>query len=147
MIKRVIGIDPGTNTRYAEYDGGLRAFKTNFWGAVDLVSAYPPKETAVIVELPRSKHVWHGKAQNNTAMARTGVNVGSVIREAELLADRFNTTGYTVITVHPRGKTTAAEVKHITGYEGRTNEHTRDAIMLAWIHKHLLNQELEKCQR
>ena len=144
MIKRVIGIDPGKNTGYAEYDGELFAFKITFWRAVDLISAYLPEETAVIVELPRSKHVWHGKGQNSKAMARTGVNVGSVVREAELLAERFISLGYTVVTVHPKGKTTAEEVKHITGYEGRTNEHTRDAIMLAWSHKYLLKQDLEK---
>ena len=138
MIKRVIGIDPGKSTGFAEYDGELYAGTTDFWGAVKAVEIHDPKETAVIVELPRSKHVWHGKGQNSKAMARTGVNVGSVIREAELLAERFIALGYTVVTVHPKGKTTAAYVKGLTGYEGRTNEHTRDAIMLAWNHRYLL---------
>lgn len=140
MINRVIGIDPGKNTGLAEYDGSWCVFKTTFWGAVDEVLFFAPEETAVIVELPRSKHVWHGKGQNSKAMARTGVNVGSVVREAELLAERFIAFGYTVVTVHPKGKTTASHVKALTGYEGRTNQHTRDAIMLAWSYRVLISK-------
>jgi len=141
MIKRIIGLDPGKSTGYAEYNGeewtvGLM----DFWRVVDSVVVYNPSETAVIVELPSTKAVWHGKGQNSRAMARTGVNVGSVIREAELLVERFISLGYTVVTVHPKGKKTALYVKALTGYKGRTNEHTRDAILLAWNYRFLISK-------
>ena len=135
-MKYTIGIDPGKDTGFAVYDRQAKIIcqtkLTDFWGAVDLMQAYPVEAVhKVIVELPRSKTVWHD-AKSKGAIQRTSVNVGSGLREAELLVDYLKRQGYSVVTQHPYGKKDAKQVKRITGYRGRTNEHTRDAIMLCY---------------
>ena len=110
----------------------------NFWNAHDRIIDHGAKETAVIIELPANKAIYHNHGQNKKAMGRTGVNVGSVIREAELLAERFIGLGYQVVTVRPQGKASAANVEELIGITQRTNQHVRDAIMLVWRHRMLL---------
>lgn len=133
-----IGIDPGKQTGLAVYDRFEKRLeivaRTTFWEAIEFIAQnYPQSQVRrVVIELPKSKAVWHNKATARGAIQRTSVNVGSVIREAELLVEYFKRAGYEVITQHPKGKRTAHQVKKITGYQGRTNEHTRDAIMLCW---------------
>lgn len=134
----VIGIDPRRKTGMVVYDRRKKIISTvlttDFWGAVGLIKKdYPPSVVfLIVVEVPKTKHVWQDKATTKGSIQRTAFNVGSVCREAELLAEYFIRAGYKVITQHPQGKRSAGEVKKITKYQGSTNEHTRDAIMLVW---------------
>ncbi len=139
MKKRYsIGIDPGKNTGFAVYDrenkSVARVDTFTFWSAIEELNARYPVDDVhrLIVELPRSKHVWHNNSTAKKAIQRASVDVGGVLREGELLVEYGIRSGYAVLTQHPQGKRTAAQVKKITGYQGRTNSHTRDAIMLAW---------------
>jgi len=133
-----IGLDPGKNTGLAVYNRVEKTLpvvkKTTFWEAIEFISVRYPQEHVhrVIIELPNTKTVWHDEAKAKGAIQRTGVNVGSAIREAELLVEYFKRVGYSVITQHPAGKLNAAQVRKITGYKSPTNEHTRDAIMLCY---------------
>lgn len=136
MSRYIIGIDPGKNTGFGVWDAKLEKFSylgtIDFWTAVDLLRAYDPRDVIrVIVELPQTKHVWHGSKNVATAQ-RTGVNVGGALREAELLAEFCSRRGLSIITKPPAGKIDAAKFRDLTGYKGATNEHTRDAGMLAY---------------
>ncbi len=136
-MKYSIGIDPGKQTGFAVYDiinGNLNIVETtDFWEVYTAVQLFVPSDLSrVVVEVPKSKHVWHKAATNEKAMQRQAVNVGSVIREAELLAEGLELLGYPVIRVHPRGKVDAAKFKAYTGWSERTNEHSRDAGMLCY---------------
>lgn len=127
-----IGIDPGNNTGFAvwnEQESRFQVIETvDFWSAYGKVGTYPIDETMVVVEVPRGKNNWTGDTQQITTL-----NVGGVIREANLLAEGLRRKGYSVKEVHPRGKVDADGFKRLTGYQGRTNEHNRDAGMLAMI--------------
>jgi hypothetical protein len=127
-----IGIDPGKHTGVAlAYDGRLEAvFETDFWGAVSHIIKHP--QAHIVIELPSTKSVWHNEAKSKGAIQRTGVNVGSVIREAELLVEYCKKNGRQYLTQSPKGKTNAEEFKRITGWEGRTNQHMRDAGLLVY---------------
>ena len=135
-----IGIDPGKQTGFAIYDRRKQALHpdelktTTFWGAYNRVNALHPGNFKVIIEVPDTKHVWQkpGKNPTRAAIQRQAVNVGGVIREAELLAVGLEAAGYEVLRVAPRGKTDAKKFQLITGWEGITNQHERDAALLCW---------------
>lgn len=138
MSTLVIAIDPGVKTGLAVYDlheNKLSMLETtDFWGAYDWVveNTSPHQVSKVIIERPNSKTVWHKKAMTRGAIERTSVNVGAVIREADLMIVRMKSLGYKVVRVHPSGKIDADQFAKITGWTGRTNEHMRDAGMMAW---------------
>jgi hypothetical protein len=133
MMNRTIGIDPGKKTAIAVYDSTLKrivdVFNTDFWGAIEYLQSEQNDTSIkqVIIEVPRTKTNWHKKGCDITS-----ANVGGIYREATLLADGIERMGLKVIRQHPQGKVGAAYVKKITGYQGRTNQHTRDSIMLCW---------------
>jgi hypothetical protein len=125
----IIGCDPGSSTGIAIASDGkiVELLTTDFWGAVDIFTAYP--NATVVIELPANKHVFH-KASNENTTQRTGVNVGSCIREAELLIKWLHKESRNYIIQRPKGKLNAEQFKKITGYTKSTNSHTRDAGML-----------------
>ena len=113
---KVIGIDPGKHTGVAlSVDGKLtEVFETDFWGAIQVIDSF--KYAAIVVELPVSKHVWHNDAVNKAAIQRTGVNVGSCIREAELLIAYLSGKDRQFIVQKPAGKMNSAAFKVLTGW-------------------------------
>jgi hypothetical protein len=142
MTDAIIGIDPGKSTGFAVYD--MRSSQLSlcdtldFWGAVgklDTLCLKSAENYRVVIELPKTKAVWHVGAKTQAAKNRTAVNVGSVIREAELIVDWLDLNGVDYETVPPRGKMDAAMFKRITGWQGRTSQHARDAGILAWSRK------------
>jgi len=130
----LIGIDPGKNTGFAAYDTEEKAFVMcntySFWETIELLEHYRPKGVCAYIELPKTKHVWHSGAKNQNAKNRTAVNVGSVIREAELIVEWLEREEVEHKTVAPKGKVNDAVFRKLTGWPGRTSQHARDAGML-----------------
>ena len=132
-----IGIDPGKSTGFAVYhiqeEKLVRLETLSFWSAFGQTLIYEPDNVSrVVIELPDSKHVWHKDANGTAAIQRQAVNVGSVLREAELLAMGIENAGYNVQTTNPRGKVDAKRFKMITGWTGQSNQHERDAGLLCF---------------
>ena len=129
-IKRItVGIDPGKNTGYAEYDRVEKRLTVLL--TLDFVSTINrlrsiDKDTvyAVVIEVPMTKINWHGP--------KAAHDVGRVCRESELLAAMIIDMGFNVITQHPKGKICSKRFDLITGWKGRSNQHCRDAAMLAF---------------
>lgn len=137
----VIGIDPGKDTGVAvfctERKKLIAVDSTDFWGAIKFVQEYDFSIIAeIIIEVPNSKHVWHKGAANARALQRQGANVGSVVREAELLAAGFERFGYNVKRVQPRKKYDAETFAAWTGWDRQTNQHGRDAAMMCFGRSH-----------
>ena len=86
-MNKIYGIDPGKTTGMALCKDGklISVFDVNFWGCIEVIN--DNSEDMFIIELPNSKHVWHNQATSKKAIQRTGVNVGSAIREAELIIE------------------------------------------------------------
>ena len=126
-----IGIDPGKNTgiAYAENGKITRLETLNFWGAIKVLENH--KHAAIRLELPATKAVWHNGATSKKAIQRTGVNVGSCLREAELIYEYLVMNGFNYRVVKPQGKIDAKRFNLVTGWTGQSNQHTRDAGMLA----------------
>ena len=134
---KVIGIDPGKNTGIAIYDRETRkltdVYSDCFWGAIFGIEQLDKiHEIIVITELPQSKTVWHKDANSRGAIERTAVNVGSVIREAELIIEYLGISKIQTVIQRPQGKVNAKQFKKITGWDRRTNQHGRDAGMLCY---------------
>ena len=128
---RAIGIDPGKHTGIAIFENGslTKLYESDFWGCIDAINE---KECFVIVELSTTKHVWHNKATSKGAIQRTGVNVGSCLREAELIVEYLIKNNINYQTQRPKGKVNSDMFKKITGWTKRTNQHTRDAALLVY---------------
>lgn len=132
-----IGIDPGKNTGFAIYSLQekklVRVETVTFWRAYGQVLLHPIEQISrVVIEVPDNKHVWHKDAVGIRAIQRQAVNVGSVLREAELLAEGLERAGYPVVRTNPRGKVKVEDFERLTGWTGRSNQHSRDAALLCY---------------
>jgi hypothetical protein len=129
MTSIAIGIDCGKTTGVAIAENGKIStlITTDFWGAISILQQYPNALT--VVELPTTRHVWHDSKNTKTAQ-RTGFNVGSCLREAELIIKWLNMESREYFIQRPQGKISAEEFKKITGFTKSSNAHTRDAGML-----------------
>lgn len=152
MVKMIIGLDPGVTTGMCLFDPTdnrvLEVRTFDFWEAYSCLATYNIKTCRVVIEAP-VKTAMYGRQEANAEKGGKGygnrmmANAASNAREAELLADGLERLGFEVKRVRPirrgkdkdgnkLGKITPAELKEETGYEDRTNQHVRDAIMLVW---------------
>lgn len=129
-----IGIDPGKSTGIGVYENGCltKLFCTDFWGCIDFINSYKDR-SVFILEKPRTKTVWNKRLSNTMSKCLiTGVNVGFVIKESELICEYLRREKQTFALQHPSGKLSNDEFKRITKWDGRTNQHMRDAGMLCF---------------
>jgi hypothetical protein len=131
-MAKVIGVDPGVKTGVAILVDGkiIELFESNFWDVIDVFELH--KDAIIIIELPTNKHVWHNGATSKGAIQRTGVNVGSCIREAELLVKYLHRKERNYIIQKPLGKKDKDQFRALTGWNKQSNQHTRDAAVMAW---------------
>lgn len=144
----VVGIDPGVKTGFALWDREEKQFDwvetSTFWGVYfRLTESYvlSPLNTEIVIEVahhaPTFKHL-KAEGQNKHTLSKIARNVGQVTREAQLLVEGFKRRGFTVIEQKPLGKAKKAvddmrDFERLTGWEGRTSQHARDAARLAYL--------------
>jgi hypothetical protein len=130
---KYIGIDPGAKTGLAIMQGGVLIYliTTDFWGAIAQIKHDSNGELTVIIELPKNDHIHH-KYDTPRSLGSIGVDVGRVMREAELLIEYCRRNGIEHKVVAPQGKIDHETFCRITGWKGQTNPHKRDAGMLIW---------------
>lgn len=142
--EKIVAVDPGTDTGVAAYWGDLlKTFTLSFWevyqrarkegGGVD--------STLYIVEAPYKTGVTHQRLisgrQKLSAQLKIAQNAGGVQREAELLVEGLKRWGYDVVEHEPSTskKWSDKKLRRLIGeWEGPSNEHTRDAIMMLVAH-------------
>lgn len=136
----LIGIDAGVNTGFAYvFDGVLREVKT-----LSMVEAMEQLrrtidwanqnqvEVCVFIEDAR-KRKWYGGNEKLVKARLQGV--GSVKRDCAIWQEfcEYHDVAYQLIAPkNNRTKLSAEEFKMITGWQHRTSEHARDAVMLVW---------------
>ncbi len=135
-----LGLDPGRQTGWAVWDAAREVFveilTADFWKAYAMVQTYRPAHCCIVIEMPSGATYDHDldqtpdKARRREKVSR---NVGSVQREAQLLAEGLDRLGYTVRRIRPRqSKLGARAFRRLTSYAGRTSQHGRDAGMLVF---------------
>ena len=143
LVDIVIGIDPGVKTGVAWM--GLKPMRidhvdtSTFWDVYEqlmtLKEWHPDVTQQVVVVIENGgaiSPVVHN-AHNNRAQNKTAKRVGGNNRESDLLAEGIERLGFSVFRAVPRHtKKSADYVRRLTGFEGRTNNHNRDAITMIW---------------
>lgn len=134
----LIGIDPGVNTGYAEYLPAEK--KLLAVGTVKIHEAMATIRRAhergesmrVIFEDARLRK-WFGSKGREALQG-----AGSVKRDCKIWDDFLRDLGVCFQMVSPQSGATkwdAARFAKLTGWEGRTSEHARDAAMLVFGRK------------
>ena len=85
--------------------------------------------------------VWHLQRKGLQWAASVGKAVGRNHQTGILIADMAEHMGLKVVRQRPLrkcwrgkdGKITHKELQYFTGVQGRTNQETRDALLLAWV--------------
>lgn len=130
----MIGIDPGVKTGFAIYEKGTR--KLMIVDAMAIHKAMRITEKLVI-SLKAAVRVEDARQATffRQGDAHRIKGAGSVMRDARIWEDFLTSIGADFQMVKPRKdltKLTAAKFKQVTGFQGITNEHGRDAAMLVY---------------
>lgn len=131
----VIGIDTGVNTGFAKWctkEKCLTEVSTiALHTAILRLEAMRLEGLKIKVRIEDARlRKWFGKVEKDNQQG-----VGSVKRDAKIIEDYCKDMGIDYELVAPKNNTTkvnAAYFKKITGWEGSTNNHGRDAAMLVY---------------
>lgn len=140
VSKLFIGIDPGVNTGVAGWsteEKKLVLFTMTFWEAIDYLKQVSDiTSTVVVIEDVTQNKPTFNRNMNVRANTRISQNVGQNKRDCQLIIEWCELNNIEVIRVRPtKGSLTkldADQFKKITGYEGRSSSHSRDAAMLVF---------------
>ena len=138
-MSTVIGVDPGVVTGVAIFRGGRldQFITTDHADALLLVRVQRPE--LVVLEDSREGPLYARDGVSGRAMSRIARSVGEIDQRCREIEDLCKREGIEIICVSPRGKgrkLNAAEFAALTGWTGRTNQHVRDAVMVAWPYRH-----------
>ncbi len=134
----ILGIDPGAHTGLAIYrDGALVALRTiaPVELEAEIVALWPIR---IIFEDSRlQSHTWT-KAASRAAAAKMARSVGQVDAWCSLIVAICAKHGIPAHGISPLGKggkLNAEAFEKATGWTASSNEHNRDAAMVAWPYR------------
>jgi len=131
----IIGIDSGVNTGFAVWHTKeKRFFKIESMAihqAIDQIKAYSNNKDQIFIRVEDArKRNWFGKSGREQLQG-----AGSIKRDAKIWEDFLTDLGVQFELVAPKNNKTklnANAFKNLTGWQGKTNEHSRDAAMLVF---------------
>lgn len=137
---KVIGIDPGAKTGIAIYRNGL----------LRELATLPPEQievwvlhvnpALVVYEDSRRQSAVFSRGTNHRAALKIARNVGEIDQICRSIERLCEVLGIECVGVSPRekgAKLNAAQFRHLTGWTRRSNEHQRDAGVVAWRFRHV----------
>ncbi len=140
-----VGIDTGVHTGYAEWDCKSKQFvmvKTMMIHQAmirlhERIRAWrrDGKQFIIRVEDARQRKWFCEKYTKDGAHRNIQQGAGSVKRDAKIWEDYLTEQNVNFEMVAPKNNTTklnAVAFKVLTGYQGQTSEHTRDAAMMVF---------------
>lgn len=134
----LLGIDPGANTGVAIFqDGALLELRTIH--PIDIASVLEELRPARVV-FEDSRLISHLFTTNQRSavaksMARKVGQVDMVCSMLVALCERMKIEAHGISPKAKGAKVEAERFAEITGWEGSSNEHTRDAAMVAWPYR------------
>lgn len=138
---RVIGIDPGESTGFASYEDGKL---TNLWtfkplqAILFLSNADHNDGTLYVLEDSRmSSANYHDTTQTKAVIFTMGRRVGTVDRLCALYQEALGKNEMLRLSPLQKGsKWDHDALKAAAGWDkGQTNEHVRDAALVAWPYR------------
>lgn len=139
-----IGIDPGENTGLAIWDSASRSFREvatlPLWKALDEVRKWNYACTAQLVDLcvifeDARQRKWFPKEKSNAEYRGRLMGAGAAKRDARIWEEYLTAQGIPFRAQKPRPGLTKWDADYwarITGWQGRTSEHARDAALLVF---------------
>lgn len=131
----ILGIDPGANTGVAHFvDGRLERLQTVAPHEIDQLLRETMPARVVFEDSRLQSHTWT-RARSTAASAKMARNVGQVDAWCTLICAICGEIGVPVHGISPLGKGGKLDAQRfaaVTGWDGPSNEHTRDAAMVAW---------------
>lgn len=134
----ILGIDPGSHTGLATYIGGKLVH-------LDTIA---PVEIAARIELARPARVVFEDSRllsytwttikSRPAALKMARNVGEVDAWCKLIVAvcaKFDIPAHGISPTRKGAKVDAERFAALTGWTGASNEHTRDAAMVAWPYR------------
>lgn len=134
----IIGIDPGTNTGIAVWRTDKQCLCsvetmgiTEAMDKVRLINHEHRGELSILVRIENPNlRKWFGKSGREVLQG-----AGSIKRDFAIWVEFFGRNGIPYEEVAPRNiktKVSAEYFKKLTGWEGRTSSHARDAAMMVF---------------
>ena len=141
MTNTVIGIDPGMNTGMARYvDGALVELETVMpWEVRVALDAISPA-LVVFEDSRKQSHTWTRIASRDASL-KMARNVGEIDAWCKLIEAECAAIGIRCMGVSPTGKgakLAAPAFSKLTGWAGKSNQHARDAAMVAFPYRNSL---------
>ena len=132
----VIGIDPGANTGVAVYkDGHLIDLYTKCHEQALLFVRTHKPSLVVLEDSTLQSHLFAGTGLNRAAAIKVARNVGEIDAYCKLIKQYCASLGIPYLSMSPKqkGKKMARkEFDALTGCSIPSNQHERDAAMVAW---------------
>lgn len=131
----VVGMDPGANTGVAFYERGqLLALETITPHHIERVLRTVNPSRVVFEDSRLQSHTWT-TVKSRAAALKMARNVGQVDQICNQIIAICEELGIAAHGISPQGKgakVAAEPFGRITGWTERSNDHERDAAMVAW---------------
>ena len=137
-MSTILGIDPGANTGVARIeDGQLVSLQTISPHEIERMLRAQAPDRVVFEDSRLQSHTWT-KAGGIAQAAKIARNVGEIDAWCRLITAVCGELGIPAHGISPKSK--GAKIKEAafieaTGWQGRSNQHERDAAMVAWPYR------------
>ena len=137
-MSTILGIDPGSSTGVASYINGKLVHLATIEPVEIAARIEAVRPARVVFEDSRLlSHTWT-TIKSRPAALKMARNVGEVDAWCKLIVAVCAQLDIPAHGISPKGKGAkvgATEFGRITGWAGASNEHTRDAAMVAWRYR------------
>lgn len=134
-MKKVVGIDPGVNTGWAMYTSGKLVLLDTI-EPIDIQSFILTREADLFVfEDSRLQSAVWVPSKNKAVANNIARKIGQVDALCAIIQDTCERYDIKYMRVSPKakgGKMNAEDFNMLTGWTGRSNQHERDAAMVAF---------------
>lgn len=136
----IIGIDPGIQTGIACFEDGEILYLATLspMECIDGIQTIQPD--MICFEDSRLQSVVFKRGVNSHALLKIARDVGSIDAQCRLLVELCGQLGIAYHGVSPKAKGSKLDAKQFeakTGWTGRSNQHERDAAMVAWPYRNM----------
>lgn len=134
----IIGLDPGAHTGLAVFQNGSLVELATIKPASIYSALVQWQPRRVVFEDSRLQgHAWTTHAARAAAL-KMARNIGEVDGYCRIIVDYCELLGIMAHGISPKSKGAkmdADSFRELTGWTGRTNQHERDATMVAWPYR------------
>ncbi|MGL6010203.1 MAG: hypothetical protein ACRC0J_01630 [Shewanella oncorhynchi] len=134
----ILGIDPGASTGVAEYvEGALSSiYTTDTLKLLSMLGSLAVKPRIVVIEdSTMQSHVFTGSDKNRATALKVARNIGEVDGYCKIIKQLCGELGIPYVGISPKNKgekLNAISFNSLTGWDRKSNQHERDAAMVAW---------------